>query len=171
MIEQEVMKMLALHPIEGCRFNVVRRAAHKSVESMLKKVGEDQRNGRIGEWFTRFEVRVTADDLQRFQKQCLMPILENLCDDWEWWSWCHAPFEFPHPRVLVSHVKEAVKRPDVFNGEMRRRLFPDHNSRHFLTPYFYSPLLEGGSSDLDHYISSGSETGLQRTKDLFPELE
>jgi hypothetical protein len=29
---------------------------------------------------------------------------------------------------------------------------------------------EGGASDLDEYLATGSEAGLQRIDDLFPEL-
>lgn len=34
----------------------------------------------------------------------------------------------------------------------------------------YNVLDEGGSSDMDAMLESGSEVGLQRTENLFPEL-
>lgn len=38
-------------------------------------------------------------------------------------------------------------------------------------PYgVYNPLIEGGSSELDEYLASGSTLGLQRCETLFPEL-
>lgn len=138
----------------GIRYNVVRRAAHKSAESMLKKVDEDCRNGRAGEWFDRWEVRVTEYDVKRFRRQCLDPVLENLCDDYEWWATCHKI------------------RADVFNMENRTGLFPLHQGRHFRFPNgIYNPLIEGGEGEVDTYLNTGSEAGLRRVEDLFPELK
>jgi hypothetical protein len=43
---------------------------------------------------------------------------------------------------------------------------------HWRTPYgFYNVLAEGGSTELDEYLATGSELGLERTSKLFRELE
>ena len=134
-------------PIKGIRYNVVRRGAHKTVDSMMKKFGEDSRNGRIGEWFARWNVEVSAADIQRFKDQTLNPLLEHLC---LWYDHVVAgkPFE---PR---SHTLEG----DV--------------SLHWRMPYgVYDPVAEGGFGDVDAYLDSGSMVGLHRTEVLFPELE
>lgn len=140
-------------PVHGVRYNVVRRSAHKTPESMLKKLEEDRDAGRIGEWFARWSVAITQDDVQKFMVRCLVPLLENACDDFEWWDRC-----------ITTHG-------DVYDFKMRRKEFPDHQNRHYVTPFgVYDPVKEGGSSDLDEYLESGSEVGLRRVEVLFEEL-
>ena len=126
-------------PILGVRYNVIRRSAHKSVESMMKKVHEDRDAGRIGEWFARWNVPITPADVAKFRQQCLDPILEQLCDWWQFW----------------------------LGNEMYK-----NRNLHWRHPFgVWNVLDEGGSSDLDAYLESGSEAGLQRTDQLFPELQ
>ncbi len=144
------------NPIRGVRYNVIRRSAHKSVESMLKKLTEDTEAGRVEEWFARWNVDVSQRDIDKFKRECLDPVLENLCDDYEWWDWCCA----------------AKPHSDVFSGRMRRTQKPDHYPRHFRFPYgVYSPIAEGGFGDVDAFLDSGSTAGLRRAETLFPELQ
>jgi hypothetical protein len=139
------------HPIRGIRYNVVRRSAHKTTTSMMKKVREDMDEARVNEWFDRLIVEVFPADIAKFKKECLDPVLENLCDDYEWWSRCRAY--------------------GPYDDMTRARLFPDHLGRHFRMPYRgYDPLSEGGFGDVDAYMQDGSEVGLQRVSNLFPEL-
>lgn len=141
------------HPIRGVRYNVVRRSAHKTVASMMKKINEDREEGRINEWFERWNVEVSEADLARFRRQCLDPVLENLCDDYEWWSACLA---------------EGI---DPFNFRVRDSRFPHHRPRCFRYPYgTYSPVAEGGFGDVDEYLENGTTAGLHRATTLFPEL-
>lgn len=140
------------HPILGVRYNVIRRSAHKTAESMLKKVMEDREEGRIGEWFARWKVEVSATDVAKFKMQCLNPVLENLLDDYEWW-------------------KANSRGPYNSFDDDRHKRFPDHWPRHFRKPYgVYDPVEEGGFGDVDGYLETGSEVGLTRVTDLFPEL-
>jgi hypothetical protein len=80
-------------------------------------------------------------------------MLENLSDDYEWWSYC----------------KETGT--DVFNGLHRRSAFPNHSPRHFRMPFGVRQLTEGMTTDLDQYLENGSTTGLQRIDHLFDELK
>jgi hypothetical protein len=140
--------------VAGVRYNFVRRAAHKTVASMLEKLGVDSRNGRVDEWFARWNVEVSADDVRRFRRECLDPVLENLCDDWEWWELCKK------------------KKIDPFHIDARRNHFLHHWPRHFRMPYVgYNPLAEGGFGDVDEYLATGGTAGLYRADDLFPELK
>lgn len=133
---------LGSYRISGVRYNVIRRSAHKSVESMLKKLEGDRAAGRIGEWFSRWNVEVTAGDIARFRRECLDPILEQLCD-W-WWG--------------MTGVGGPV------NGDYR-------GVTHWRHPFgVYNSLDEGGFGDVDEYLDTGSTVGLQRVKNLFPEL-
>lgn len=148
------------HPVAGVRYNVVRRAAHKTVASMLEKLELDLRKGRADEWFLRLKLPVTAEETARFCRRTLDPVLENLFDDWEWWERCHHRTDGVHDYS-----------GDPFNSEERERRFPDHAARHFVMPYFYNPLLEGGTGDVDEFLASGTTVGLHRAEILFPELE
>lgn len=139
--------------IAGVRYNVIRRSAHKSVESMLKKLEDDRADKRIGEWFARWKVEVSAADVAKFKRTCLNPVLENLCDDYEWWLHCK------------------VRSLDPFDHSERESFFEHHRPRHFRKPYgIYDPVEEGGFGDVDGYLETGSEVGLVRVTDLFPEL-
>lgn len=135
--------------IEGIRYNVIRRSAHKSVDSMLKKVKEDRFDGRIGEWFSRWSVEVRPADVMKFRIQCLDPILDQLCN---WWD----------------HIAGASSRESPFDCTNPMRDIDVHWRHPFGV---YNVLDEGGSSDLDAYLDTGSIVGLERVDDLFPELK
>lgn len=135
-------------PILGTRYNVIRRSAHKSVESMLKKVEDDRKAGRLAEWFSRWKIEVTPHDVKLFKEQCLNPILENLC--W-WWE-------------------EITADPEDTSGQTHG--FKTPPPAHWRHPFgVYNILDEGGASDLDAYLATGSMLGLQQVTNLFPELE
>lgn len=125
--------------VKGTLYNVVRRPAHKTPQSFQEKIANDLANGRGGEWFARLKVEVTRQDVLKFQRECLDPLLEFLC---LWWdglpkdkSFYNSPYHWRHPFGV------------------------------------YNILDEGGSSDLDHYLHTGSESGLVRVDTLFQELE
>ena len=105
-------------------------------------------------FFMRWTTELTSSDLDLFQLQCLNPLLENLCDDYEWWSDCFANGLDPY---------------DYLDRQLR---FPDHLSRHYRLPYgIYNPIAEGRSTDLDEYLDNGSKTGLVYNRNFFPELK
>jgi len=144
-------------PIRGVRYNVVRRplsggrhsiTKHKPTKKNPQGETNQQFYKRLGEriaedsefFFMRLQVEVSKSDVEKFKTRCLNPVLEQLCDWWEW----------------------VVEGEDPF----------DHRCRHWQFPYgVYNPLTEGRSSDLDEYINTGSEIGLDRTETLFRELE
>jgi hypothetical protein len=118
---------------------------------MLEKFHLDARNGRIGEWFDRYKVDIIPDDIARFRRETLDPILEQLVDWWEFMSTCH-----------VTNCSDIWK---AFNGHGMSMV----HWRHPLG--VYNILDEGGSTDLDNYLETGSEVGLHRDDKLFKELE
>lgn len=170
------------HPIAGIRYNVVRRplsggkgtiVRHKPTKSnprgetkaeFYARLGEVIRTASGPEWgigadqnwfFRRWNSEVSPGDIARFRRECLDPILENLSDDWEWWD-----LKFRRPLI------------DQFDSERRLKLFPHHCPRHFTMPFgTYNPLQEGGSTDLDDHLLTGSMIGLERSTNLFPELQ
>lgn len=136
----EVARKYSQVRVAGVRYNVIRRSAHKTWESMLKKVKEDQTNNRADEWFSRWNIDVLDWDIKAFRKNCLDPMLENLC--W-WWEEVNG---LPHGK----------------------RKFPPTHWRHpFGTRNIID---EGGSTDLDAYLESNSTAGLRVVDNLFPEL-
>jgi hypothetical protein len=131
------------HPLAGVRYNVVKRSEHRlgkneSCKDFAARVGEIIET-YPADWFMRWEVTLTPGDVSSFQRRCLDPILEQLCD---WW--------------------EQVETYSLEN------LWGKH---HWIYPAgVYNPLLEGSPTDLDSYIYSGQDAGLERTRELFPEL-
>jgi hypothetical protein len=98
-------------------------------------------------YFFRWSVAVSPADVQKFRTQTLDPLLESLCDWWE----------------VVGRA--AVMNQDPFDPSVNK------GGVHFRTPFgFYNVLAEGGFGDVDSYLESGSEVGLKRVSNLFPEL-
>jgi hypothetical protein len=142
------------YKLRGVRYNVIRRSAHKTPDSMMKKLVEDIQGGRAGEWFARWNVEITEQDIARFKTQCLDPVLENICDDYEWWEDCYA------------------QGADPFDYKMRDAVYVGHRNRHFRLPYgVYQPIHQGGIDAVDRYMETGSDAGLVRVTELFPELK
>ncbi len=155
--------------VRGVRYNVVRRPLaggknsirqHKPTKAnpMGESLAEFYR--RLGgliredpEWyFMRWQVTITAQDIERFKREFLSPILEQLCNWWEWISYC---------------LKNGYSPFTVFTVDERSR----GTELHWRTPYgFWNVLAEGGSSELDEYLATGSTLGLERVDTLFREL-
>ena len=149
------------HRVAGVRYNVVLRPLsggknsirqHKPTKGNPSGESDEEFYARLGGLiaaepdfcFHRWTVDITSRDVDRFCTQFLTPILEQLCDWWEW--------------------MQLVTTPGCE--------FQDINGIHWRTPYgFYNVLGEGGSTDVDEYLATGSEVGLVRGKPLFQELE
>jgi hypothetical protein len=132
------------YPIAGVRYNVIRRPRQYQGKKETQRQFLDRLQGIIqdspGEFFMRWKCEVSAEDLVRFRRECLDPILEQLCDWWEYVT-----------KGSASHTP----------------LAPCHWRHPFGV---WNVLDEGGSSDLDEYLATGSEIGLRRVTNLFPEL-
>lgn len=96
-------------------------------------------------WFFRVRSEVSAEDIKVFRDTCLDPILEQLC----WW----------YDEVTGRDTAEAAYHYG----------YPPANYR---TPFgVYSALEEGGATEYDAYLATGSEAGLRRVETLFTELQ
>ncbi len=153
--------------IKGVRYNVVKRplsggkgtiVRHKATKNHPEET-KDQFYTRMaeyiraepGEYFMRWNVEVSPADVSRFRRECLDPVLEQLCD---WWGW-------------ISNVSDPFAVEETFLDGRRAA----YNPIHWRHPFgCYNALDEGGSSDLDDCLETGSEVGLCRVDDLFPEL-
>ena len=152
--------------LRGISYNVVRRPLsggkgsirpHKATSKNPAETMEAF-YGRLGEvieaepesFFVRWDVLLTKKDLLNFRERFLDPILEQLCDWWDWIEYCHSKKLDLSPSKWCGHSKAGI---------------------HWQTPYgVYNPLSDGKGSELDLYLSSGSTLGLERSKNLFPEL-
>lgn len=148
--------------IAGVRYNVIRRPlsggrgsikqlqpsksnpAGESKEEYYERLRRDYIAAEPEYWFMRWNVNISPKDIERFRRECLDPILMDLCNWWETVSVCYRENASP---------------------------FGSPSGIHYRLPFgLYNPLLEGGSSDLDEYLLNGNEVGLIRTDNLFPEL-
>lgn len=162
-------------PVKGVRYNVIKRPLSGRGKGNIKqkkgrgkaKTGAETSEEfyeRLGkeiekypkEFFQRFKMDVSPEELKRFQDCCLNPILENLVDNYEWWVHCHLKCD--------GHVS-------VFDYLERARRFSHHQNRHFIFPSnVWNPVLEGRQGDYDEFIQTGSTKGLERVDKLFGEL-
>lgn len=112
------------------------------------------------EFFARWEVAVRPSEIKFFRERCLDPILEQLCDWWEWVSGC------------ASHGVNVWDNDVSYNGEPWGDGNPHTSAVHWIHPYgVWNPLNEGASTDLDECLRTGTTAGLERVPDLFPELK
>lgn len=164
----------------GVRYNVVRRPLSdgKYCIRQLKGRGKEKKGAetttqyydRLGKliagdpeyFFVRFRTEISPRDIGIFKAKSLNPILENLCDDYEWWSYCYHQADNP----------EVLGKVSVFDYNVRQNRFPDHQRRHYILPFgIYNPLFEGRGTSLDQFIMTGDDRGLQRRETLFEELQ
>lgn len=155
--------------VRGVRYNVIRRPLSGGKGSIRQKKGSknvkpetekefytrlktDYIEDDPAYFFMRWKSEVTQVELDRFQKECLNPILENLLDDYEWWKLCN--------EENLDHF-DNIARSDLLN----------QSQRHFRYPYgVYNQVSERGETDLDYYLNTGNKVGLERKSTLFPEL-
>jgi hypothetical protein len=145
-------------PLLGVRYNVVRRPLTGGVTGSIRQRKGESRSSfyerlssiikaDLPSYFARWKVEISPDDVARFRRECLDPILEQLCDWWEW---------------ITAGVKEYGSLPEPWHYG---------NRIHWRYPFgVYNIMDDGGSTDLDEYLNSGSEIGLERTETLFGEL-
>lgn len=149
----------------GVRYNVIRRPFSGGRGSIKQKEGQSDAEfyQRLADeyfyadpdyWFIRWSNKIDKEDLDTFKLKCLNPVLENLLDDYEWWSFCK-----DSPNV------------SVYSYMTRAKKFPHHQNRHYVFPYgVYNVLTEGGTTEFDEFVFDGSMVGLHKTRSLFPEL-
>lgn len=150
--------------IHGVRYNVIRRPLsggkgsirqkkNQTLEEYYEELGNLIKGATGPEWgvltdehyyFMRWKVEFKPKDIENFKVKFLNPILEQLCD---WWDW-------------VGTLEQDPFDTDGSGGV------------HWQAPYgIYSPLYDGKPTDLDNYLQDGSTVGLTRAESLFRELK
>lgn len=148
------------YPIAGVRYNCIWRNCpirrHKAKqtkkgstpeetkEHFYERLLNDYVRPNPEQWFMRWNVTVPPSDITNFRRKCLDPILEQLCDWYEW----------------IGNEKDPFQ-PDV-----------NANVYHWIHPYgVYNVMNEGGCSDIDEYMLTGSMSGMRQVDTLFEELQ
>ena len=143
------------------KFNISQRKGRKTKLGIVGAESTDDFHRRLGQlivdngahFFMRWRLPVTNVDLDKFLAECLYPILENLSDDYEWWSF----------------AKEMGLSP--FDMNSRTKYFRKHRARHYRMPFgVYNPLLEGRPGAYAEFLNTGSTRQLEQVTELFPEL-
>lgn len=153
-------------PLGGGKGSIVRHKPNKSNPAGESKAEFYERLGGIiredpGYYFMRWKVEVYPADVERFRRECLDPILEQLCD---WWSWVRLSSQGDNAGIPYGPFSPDDGCVNSVDQSVR-------SSIHFRHPFgVYNPMNEGGGSDLDEYLNSGSEVGLRRVDNLFSEL-
>lgn len=160
----EVRYNVVRRPLSGGRHSIVRHKAKGEKPEETKEHYYERLAGLIAEepeyFFMRWNVTVTDEDVRTFRRQFLDPILEQLCDWWEWVGGCY---------VRGCNVWD---NDVVFNGEPWGDDKPHASAIHWRHPFgLYNVLDEGGSDELDTYLATGSTAGLRKVTTVFPELE
>jgi hypothetical protein len=167
------------HPLRGVRYNVIRRplsggkgtiVRHKAKGSKPEETKTSYYNRlagiikeSVGEFFMRWNVEVAEADVTKFRRECLDPILEQLCDWWEWISMAKSMDTGPDNQFYPFTDFRSGS-----SGDESPKIRPWVHWRH---PFgVFNVLDEGGSTDLDECLLTGSEVGLVRVDNLFPEL-
>lgn len=108
-------------PLLGLRYNVVRRPLSGGKGTIKQKQNESSEEfyNRLTEYmleeperyFMRWVVDVSPLDIQKFQYECLTPLLETLCDWYAAVSTTDKPFEtglhFRHPYGCTNYIDES----------------------------------------------------------------
>lgn len=171
-VEEDKPKSISKLPIR-VKYNIARRPLSGGKHSIKQKKGQTETEfyKELGEriesdssfFFIRFTSEISEHDIKRFQTTCLNPVLENLCDDYEWWDYTQR----------ISTVKQHQGEL-LYHTGLRVNEFPNHQRRHFIMPFgLYHPIAEGKGTYLDEYILSGGKSmrGLVVDTELFPELK
>lgn len=153
------------YPTKGVRYNVIRRPLSGGRGNIKQKEGSknvpaetaDEYWRRLQQyfidepeyWFMRWRVEISPREIQDFERRFLQPILENLCD---WYEWV---------MKMKNDPFAAWQDGSVAGGAI-----------HWQHPFgVYNALNEGGSSDYDNLLATGNSVGLQRKETLFEELK
>ena len=182
--EESVQTLFEKTKLAGVRYNVVRRPLSGGKGSIKRKEGGKNSPGesaadfyaRLSDvienaygaefdrredqhyFFMRWKVEVSQQDIDKFKRECLDPILEQLC-------------------VWYLHVTSAVGKQNPFGpffvgSTSESATGGEEYYPHWRHPYGSVNVVdEYGAQDVDNYMETGSETGLVRNAELFSELK
>jgi PD-(D/E)XK nuclease superfamily protein len=191
-------------PIAGTLYNVIRRplSDHYAIKQKQGRL-DKKTNQRIGaesasqfyervaqeirnsfddpaspQYFMRWRVLLDDADIQRFKTRVFDPILEQLCD---WWEWIQVdPFDPWRPRTfgeMIPALKGKKASFDINASNANVRVADDlantvfNRNPHFQTPWgVYNSMFGGFRGDFFNLLTADRQYGLTTIDNLFPEL-
>jgi hypothetical protein len=153
-------------PLYGVLYNVIRRPLSdhyairqrksESLKAFYQRLGES-----IAEdpkhYFKRWKVRIPASKIAKFKEQTLHPILEQLCD---WWEFVTSGDAWRIPTGVDCTLNPALQ-PNLPGGGL-----------HYQASFgVYNSLGTGFRGDYFDFLTTGYTGNLTFVDSLFPELE
>lgn len=175
-------------PITGVLYNVIRRPlADRFAIKQRKTETESEFLARVAagieadppHYFKRWRVLLSPTDIAGFQKESFNPILEQLCD---WWEWVQCdPFDPWRPRKpselggldYVNAMNDSSSLAKRFSAEVLKGLDEEliPNRIHWQAPWgVYDSLAGGFRGDYFEFLTTGRDYGMRKITTLFPEL-
>lgn len=166
------------HQVEGVLYNVIRRPLgdnrapkrrkSESSSSFIDRVFSTYTTKSANsfypiekhpdDWYFRWPVTFTAADLNKFRRENLNPILEQL---WMWWDSIQQDPLNPWEYIAVEQA-----------GLSSPRRITKSNPHHWRRPFgIYDSMGLGYQGDYHEYVTTGSKIGLEQINDLYPELD
>lgn len=164
-VPRGVLYNVVRRPLAGGKYSIVQHKATKNKPAETDDSYYDRLRGLIaedlGHFFIRWDVPLQSKDVERFKQKCLLPLLEQVCD---WYEFISA---YPADKFWSKDTADEFVWPDSYSPGSRPAWVV-----HWMHPFgVYNVLDEGGSTDYDGYLADGNPTGLQRADRLFIELE
>lgn len=154
----------------GVLYNVVRRPLAdryaikqrktESIDQFYQRLGQTIREDSFtkgkpkqkSNYFMRWKVEITDEDIEEFKLKTFHPILESL---WDWWEWIRVdpfnPWNRTEDRMACANLSG--------------------HSPHFQAPWGVHNSLAGGfRGSYFELLTSGRDYGLIKSETLFPEL-
>lgn len=158
--------------LSGVLYNVVRRplSDNYAIRPLKSEVGGytdpkfiQRLQGKILEspdhYFMRWNAQITKQDIEHFKIECFHPILEQLCD---WWQWVSSD---PDPWRIPTELDVLENCPGCLQGVPGGGI-------HYRTPFgLYNSLAGGFRGNYFDLLTKGVQKNLVHITTLYPELE
>lgn len=114
------------------------------------------------DFFHRWKIEISPAEIERFQKESLDPMLEQMCD---WWDSIQGDLWDPwNVTVIDTNLYRNPEHHIVTNKHP--------NKLHMRTPFgIFNKLAKGLVGDYQEYLTTGNKDSLQRITTVFPELD
>lgn len=160
MIQQGTLIIPRKMHVIGTQYNVIRRPLSSKYPIRQKKSETleqfyDREGSNIKakpqEYFSTMNATITTDTVHTFQQQCLNPLLETLCDWWDYMLQCNGqPFGPDMDYVSPEY----------------------HDPVHYRTPWgIFNSMFGGFEGPYYDYLSKGHHGSIVTINSLFRELE
>ena len=149
---EQIVYNVVRRPLSGGKGTIKQRKPTKSnprgesTSEFYERLLNEYIKVEPSEYFRRFTLEVNPHTLNKFETECLQPILQQVVNWWK--SIENDPFD---PWNDSSYSTDGSKKP---------------NPLHFRSPSgIYNPLAEGRYTDLDEFLMTGNPVGLRKKSD------